>query len=297
MRDLTIYVPLCVLSLLAHSALPSGATVLRPAPKDAEPRGQYVEARTASVFAGACHYGSEYTTAGREALLAWHFEGGSWHGVDLTGANVALAVAGEENLAEAGGAHHAFVYTDAKCSSERRAAAVDFVMASCRELAGEVRGVKCTELAVAFDGERFSVVAPELFELRGSLLENRECCKMPYDVWYAPFVDVVHPIVGCNAIFSFEDRALGPIWKRSGQNETFVGRFDPSDRHPAAAENSPTCVMTTCCVSSVSGLNSPSRENSRSCEKSKVGQGATTCLPRDPLRSVPALAVAAGDRR
>ena len=37
---------------------------------DIEPAGTYVEARTASVFAGACHYNSELVTAGREALLA-----------------------------------------------------------------------------------------------------------------------------------------------------------------------------------------------------------------------------------
>ena len=44
-------------------------------------RGDYVEARTASVFAGACHYNGELTTTGRDALMAWNITAGSWDGV------------------------------------------------------------------------------------------------------------------------------------------------------------------------------------------------------------------------
>ena len=34
--------------------------------------GDYVEARTASVFAGACHYNGELVTTGRDAIMAWN---------------------------------------------------------------------------------------------------------------------------------------------------------------------------------------------------------------------------------
>ena len=48
-------------------------------------RGDYVEVRTASVFAGACHYNGEVITTGRDALMAWNVTSGNWQGVDLTG--------------------------------------------------------------------------------------------------------------------------------------------------------------------------------------------------------------------
>jgi hypothetical protein len=35
-------------------------------------RGDYVEVRTASVFAGACHYNGEVVTTGRDAIMAWN---------------------------------------------------------------------------------------------------------------------------------------------------------------------------------------------------------------------------------
>lgn len=265
MRDLTTYLPVCVLGIVVHAATRAPESLARAERDAGPPVGQYVEARTASVFAGACHYGSEYTTRGREALLVWHFERGSWRGVDLCGTNVALAVSGEENLDEAAGARHSILYTDGKDAPERRAAAADFVRTRCRELAGDVRAVKCVDLTFAFDDESYTARAPGLFELRGSKLENRACCAMPYDVWYTPFVDLAHPVVGCNSIFQFEDRALGPIWKRAGQNESFVGRFD---------------------LSAPAGLESPPAEPSR-------GDPASACASK-PALVPPALAHAQG---
>src|ERR671928_228601 len=66
-------------------ALTCGAALVSSRAEGDGVRGVYVEARTASVFAGACHYNGELTTAGREAVLAWNVKGGSWGGVDLAG--------------------------------------------------------------------------------------------------------------------------------------------------------------------------------------------------------------------
>jgi len=43
-------------------------------------KGDYVEVRTASVFAGACHYNGEVTTTGRDALMAWNVTSGNFCG-------------------------------------------------------------------------------------------------------------------------------------------------------------------------------------------------------------------------
>ena len=48
-------------------------------------RGDYVEVRTASVFAGACHYNGEVVTTGRDAMMAWNVTSGKWQGVELAG--------------------------------------------------------------------------------------------------------------------------------------------------------------------------------------------------------------------
>src|SRR5438034_11537331 len=60
--------------------------------------GQYVEARTAEVFTGGCVMGSEAETMGKEALLAWKVDRGSFNGVALDGLSVVAAVVGDKNL-------------------------------------------------------------------------------------------------------------------------------------------------------------------------------------------------------
>src|SRR5262245_34962758 len=60
--------------------------------------GAYVEARTAEVFAGGCIMNGEAGTTGREALLAWKVDRGSFNGVSLNGLSVVAAVSATANL-------------------------------------------------------------------------------------------------------------------------------------------------------------------------------------------------------
>src|SRR5438045_4314137 len=68
--------------------------------------GAYVEARTAEVFTGGCIMGSEAETVGKNAVLAWKVDRGSFNGVVLDGLTVVAAIAGDRNLGidEIGGA-------------------------------------------------------------------------------------------------------------------------------------------------------------------------------------------------
>src|SRR5437667_1665608 len=68
--------------------------------------GAYVEARTAEVFTGGCIMNSEAETMGRQAVLAWKVDRGSFNGVSLDGLAVVAALSGDRNLGmvEMGGA-------------------------------------------------------------------------------------------------------------------------------------------------------------------------------------------------
>src|SRR6476659_1494042 len=60
--------------------------------------GSYVEARTAEVFTGGCIMNGEAATTGREALLVWKVDRGSFDGVSLNGLAVVAAIVGDQNL-------------------------------------------------------------------------------------------------------------------------------------------------------------------------------------------------------
>src|SRR5512132_1630154 len=79
--------------------------------------GEYVEARTAEVFTGGCIMNSEAETVGKQAVLAWKVDRGSFNGITLDGLAVVAAVAGDRNLGmqEMGGQKatvHSALYVD-----------------------------------------------------------------------------------------------------------------------------------------------------------------------------------------
>lgn len=194
-------------------------------PDAAAPAGAYVEARTASVFAGACHYNGELVTAGREALCAWKIESGSWNGVDLSGVEIAALVTADANLVERTAARRSVVHVDAALAPEQAAAAVRWLAATRAELLGRVVEVRADALSIAIDDDAYRVSAPGSFELAGAPLPDRACCAMPQNVWYEPFEPLESPLVGLDATFEATAPSLDRAWSRPGENAAFTGRF------------------------------------------------------------------------
>src|SRR5258707_3437535 len=79
-------------------------------------RGDYVEVRTASVFAGACHYNGEVTTTGRDALMAWKVTAGKWNGVDLAGVSAVAIATSEVDLSDNDAARRSGIVIERKAS-------------------------------------------------------------------------------------------------------------------------------------------------------------------------------------
>ncbi len=210
---------------MLFSLLLAGAAGLGALPlQDTAPHGRYLEARTASVFAGACHYGSEATTQGREAVLAWRFEGGRHAGVDLAGVDLVLVLAGERNLAEKPRERLNLVYVGERASAAQARAAIELLRARHPEL-GLFPAPRAIALELAFDGDAYALSAPGRFEVKGEALPDRACCKMPLSVWYEPFEALDRPLVGNNALFACSDPGLGRAWSRSDENTSFTGGF------------------------------------------------------------------------
>src|ERR1051326_7871442 len=87
-------------------------------------RGDYVEVRTASVFAGACHYNGEVVTTGRDAMMAWHVTSGKWQGVDLSGVRALAIITADANLSENNAARSSEIIIDSSASETQSQALV-----------------------------------------------------------------------------------------------------------------------------------------------------------------------------
>jgi len=74
-------------------ALCAAILILCPALAQAvEVQGDYVEARNADVFTGPCFSNAEILIVGKQAVMAWRVNQGTWKGVDVAGLCVAAAV-------------------------------------------------------------------------------------------------------------------------------------------------------------------------------------------------------------
>src|SRR5262244_2936646 len=63
-------------------------------------RGDYIETRSADVYTGQCFANGEVNLVGKEAILAWHVQSGSWDGIALDGLTVAAAVRAQATLGD-----------------------------------------------------------------------------------------------------------------------------------------------------------------------------------------------------
>jgi len=187
-------------------------------------RGDYVEVRTASVFAGACHYNGEVVTTGRDALMAWNVTSGKWQGVDLTGVRVLAIVSADENLGETSAARQSEIIIDSSASRTQALAITNALREKYAASLGNIVEVRTAPITFERSGRTYAVVTNEA-AINVEAMPNDLCCKMPNLVWYAPLVGLENRKVGYTSKALYSGKVVGEPWSRSGENSAFYGTF------------------------------------------------------------------------
>jgi len=187
-------------------------------------RGEYVEVRTASVFAGACHYNGEVVTTGRDAMMAWNVTSGKWQGVDLTGVRVLAIVSADANLAEGDAARQSEIIIDSAASPTQALAMVNALREKYAASLGKVVEVRSAPISFERSGRTYAVVTNEA-AINVEAMPNDLCCKMPNLIWYTPLVGLENRKVGYTSKALYSGKIVGEPWSRSGENSAFYGTF------------------------------------------------------------------------
>src|SRR5215510_9066118 len=140
--DLEVVVMKVFCFAVVVSVIATGVFVFSSTAESISIRGDYVEVRTASVFAGACHFNGEVTTTGRDALMAWNVTSGSWQGVNLSGVRAMAIVTSDANLAESGATRQSEIIIDAQASVPQSAAMLDALKQKYGSTLGDVVTVR-----------------------------------------------------------------------------------------------------------------------------------------------------------
>jgi hypothetical protein len=190
----------------------------------ADVTGDYVEARSASVYAGACHFNGELTTAGREAVLAFRVGKGSLNGVALDGLSVVAVVAGTDNLADAKTARRSVIYVSEKADPAQRAALVSLIREKAGAALGTVAAVKSAPQSFTLDAASVRVQSGDAVRLSVSRYPCKHCV-MPAQTWYAPFTPITDAMVAQGVSTGFRDDTLKVSWSQGESDNVFVGTF------------------------------------------------------------------------
>ena len=187
-------------------------------------RGDYVEVRTASVFAGACHYNGEVVTTGRDAMMAWNVTSGKWQGVDLSGVRVLAIVSADANLGEDNAARQSEIIIDSNASRTQALAMINVLKEKYAASLGNVVEVRSAPIKFERIGRTYAVVTNEA-AINVEAMPNDLCCKMPNLVWYSPLVGLENRKVGYTSKALYSGKVVGEPWSRSGENSAFYGTF------------------------------------------------------------------------
>lgn len=214
--------------LMAAALLALACASLAAGP-DGSISGEYVEARTAEVFAGGCIMNSEAETMGRQAVMAWKIDRGSYAGVPLDGLAVVAAVNGDRNLGmrEMGGEApenvQAALVVDGRATAAQREALVAMARHFSRGVVGEVVSVTPAAITYRDYKDRIVVAAPDVqLTVSRQLTHDPSCGAMQ---WFRPLTTIPQGTLGVAEAHAFSGSALGTKWSDPNKRSAFFARF------------------------------------------------------------------------
>ena len=190
--------------------------------------GSYVEARTAEVFTGGCIMNGEAATTGREALLVWKVDRGSFDGVSLSGLAVIAAIAGDQNLGirEIGGAAaetRAAIFVDERATPAQRSALVAMAKQHSNGMVAKVVEMSASPIQFADDANAIRVTAKSLRLTVAKEIDHDPSCGARQ--WFRPLAEISNPAMGTTSENAFTGTALGTKWSDPNKRSSFFGTF------------------------------------------------------------------------
>ena len=195
--------------------------------------GQYLESRTADIYTGPCIANSETNLAGKQAVMAWHIDQGTWTNVDLSGLTVVAVVNATDTLGMAGSEPslaHSILIVDESATTAQRAALVNFAKDQAGTVLTHVMAVEVApmkfEVNVGGHHGSSSLSAGNLVRVTTrSLNAGDEFCHNE-DVYYPPLAaNLTHSMPAVATESGYHGNHLGMTWTENERRGVFVGTF------------------------------------------------------------------------
>jgi hypothetical protein len=205
-------------------------------------RGDYMESRTADVYVAQCFANGETGLTGKQALLAWKIDSGSWDGVKLDGLHVAGAVTANATLGDPYGEPYpakVVMLVDDRANADQRKALVSFAQHEAGELFANVVRVQAVPMelevpdaAIATAHVHGSGVGAHAMFRAGniarietrSLNDNDHICGNE-TTYYPPLTTVDHATPAVALSDEFHGDGLNTDWANHGRRSAYLAHF------------------------------------------------------------------------
>jgi len=189
-------------------------------------RGEYIEARTCSVWVGSCFSNSEANLMGKNAILGWSVKEGSWNGVKLDGLKLVALLNAEGTLqTKYEGKIGAVVYVD-KTATEQQA---DALVAMAKELAPDHLAAisKVERKAIAFTrkGVEATLTADSDVRLKTGPICRCDSTSCHAYLVYTAFSKSTEVECAKAETNSYKGEELGVRWSDPDRPSAMVGTF------------------------------------------------------------------------
>jgi hypothetical protein len=195
--------------------------------------GEYLESRSCDVFTGECFANAESTLAGKEAVMAWKVDKGSWNGVALDGLSAALVLNAEGTIGHTGvfecksGKIRSVLLVDSKATPRQRNALVAFVRENAKKYTKHIVEIKSVPMTLKNDHltGSASFTAGKIAEIKTRGIKKIDCVCTNERVFYQPLIKVENFSPAYALKMSYTDDTLNNKWTTIGLKSAFLATF------------------------------------------------------------------------
>jgi len=199
--------------------------------------GEYVEARNADVYTGACFANSEIGQGGDVAIMGWKVQKGNWQGVELDGLSVVGAIRASHTLGDVTHTSYpikAVLIVDERANASQRLALKSFAQRMAGDLLQDVARIEYQPIDFRFDDDnvhsmRASVTAGSLATVQTRAINAMDRICGHEATFYSPLTKLEHAMPAATMANSFRGQGLNTQWSYPYNRGAFVGTFDYQD--------------------------------------------------------------------
>jgi len=200
-------------------------------------QGEYIEARNADVYTGACFANSEGGIVGDLAVMGWKVSQGSFQGVDLEGLGVVAVVKASGTLGDVHGNAYpakAVLIVDEKANPEQRLALRAFARKMGGDLLVDVVRVEYAPIELNVENNNVhaanaTLTAGTLASVKTRAINGKDHICSNEEVWYLPLTKVNHFMPAYTLVNSFQGQGLDTRWNTPDKRGSFVANFQLND--------------------------------------------------------------------